>query len=55
MNAHGLPGGVVPVTAHVPLNPSLVSAGVKYHFGRGAMTICSDDLSQKYANEDVQE
>lgn len=35
VNAHGLIGGSVPVTAHVPLNPSLVSAGVKFRFGRG--------------------
>lgn len=34
VNAHGLIGGTVPVTAHVPLNPSLVSAGVKFRFGR---------------------
>jgi outer membrane protein len=34
VNAHGLIGGAVPVTAHVPLNPSLISAGVKFHFGR---------------------
>lgn len=34
VNAHGLIGGAVPVTAHVPLNPSLVSAGVKFRFGR---------------------
>ncbi len=34
VNAHGLIGGAVPVTAHVPLNPSLISAGVKYRFGR---------------------
>ncbi len=32
VNAHGLIGGVAPVTAHVTLNPSLVSAGVKYRF-----------------------
>lgn len=34
VNAHGLIGGAIPVTAHVPLNPSLVSAGVKFRFGR---------------------
>ncbi|HTY84919.1 MAG TPA: OmpW family outer membrane protein [Silvibacterium sp.] len=34
VNAHGLIGGDVPVTAHVPLNPSLVSAGITYHFVR---------------------
>ena len=34
VNAHGLIGGAVPVTAHVPLNPSLASAGVKFRFGR---------------------
>ena len=34
VDAHGLIGGAVPVTAHVPLNPSLVSAGVKFRFGR---------------------
>jgi outer membrane protein len=34
VNAHGLIDGVVPVTAHVSLNPSLVSAGVKFRFGR---------------------
>jgi outer membrane protein len=34
VNAHGLIGGVAPVTAHVTLNPSLISAGVKFHFGR---------------------
>ena len=34
VNAHGLIGGAVPVTAHVPLNPSIVSAGVKFRFGR---------------------
>jgi outer membrane protein len=32
VNAHGLIDGVAPVTAHVKLNPSLVSAGVKYRF-----------------------
>jgi outer membrane protein len=34
VNAHGLVGGAVPVTAHVPLNPSLISTGVKFRFGR---------------------
>ena len=34
VNAHGLIGGEVPVTAHVSLNPSLASAGIKYRFGR---------------------
>jgi outer membrane protein len=34
VNAHGLIGGAIPVTAHVPLNPSLASAGVKFRFGR---------------------
>lgn len=32
VNAHGLIDGVAPVTAHVKLNPSLVSAGIKYRF-----------------------
>jgi outer membrane protein len=34
VNAHGLLEGEVPVTAHVSLNPSLASAGIKYRFGR---------------------
>jgi outer membrane protein len=34
VNAHGLIGGEIPVTAHVSLNPSLASAGIKYRFGR---------------------
>jgi len=34
VNAHGLIDGAIPVTAHVRLNPSLVSAGVKFRFGR---------------------
>jgi len=34
VNAHGLIGGEVPVTAHVTLNPSLISVGAKYRFGR---------------------
>lgn len=32
VDAHGLITGVVPVTAHVKLNPSLVSVGLKYRF-----------------------
>jgi outer membrane protein len=32
VNAHGLIDHVAPVTAHVKLNPSLVSAGVKFRF-----------------------
>jgi outer membrane protein len=32
VNAHGLIDNAAPVTAHVKLNPSLVSAGVKYRF-----------------------
>jgi outer membrane protein len=32
VNAHGLIDNIAPVTAHVKLNPSLVSAGVKYRF-----------------------
>ena len=37
VNAHGLTaGGTVPVTAHAPLNPSLISAGIKFHFSQKA-------------------
>ena len=32
VDAHGLIANVAPVTAHVKLNPSLVSAGFKYRF-----------------------
>jgi outer membrane protein len=32
VNAHGFIEQTVPVTAHVRLNPTLVSAGIKYHF-----------------------
>jgi NADH:ubiquinone reductase (H+-translocating) len=39
VNAHGSLGGVVPVTAHVNLNPTIVSVGIRFHpslriFGR---------------------
>jgi outer membrane protein len=34
VNAHGLIDSAVPVTAHVPLNPSLISAGVRFRLGR---------------------
>ena len=33
VDAHGQIAGVAPVTAHVKLNPSLVSVGIKYRFG----------------------
>lgn len=32
VNAHGDIADVLPITAHVKLNPSLVSAGIKYYF-----------------------
>ena len=32
VDAHGQIAGVAPVTAHVKLNPSLVSVGIKYRF-----------------------
>jgi len=35
VNAHGLLSGAVPVTAHAKLNPSLISAGIKFHFHFG--------------------
>jgi len=35
VNAHGLLGGGVPVAAHVKLNPSLVSVGIRFHLHRG--------------------
>jgi NADH:ubiquinone reductase (H+-translocating) len=31
VNAHGTLGGTVPVTAHVKLNPTIVSVGVRFH------------------------
>jgi outer membrane protein W len=31
VNAHGSLGGVVPVTAHVNLNPTIVSVGIRFH------------------------
>lgn len=34
LHAHGLINGSVPVTAHAPVNPNIITAGVKFHFSR---------------------